>query len=84
MALKKDEAMVVINTNPIFALQILAHMLVKRTDEAYNSQTQTMQACAEPPHPVSGKAHKEDDRSDKKQLPNPLNSAAYTKIKGPK
>jgi len=38
----------------------------------------------QPSHPVSGKAHKEEDRSDKKQLPNPLIPAAYTTIKSPK
>lgn len=34
---------------PYFSLQILAGMLLKKTDEAYNSQT--LQACAELSHP---------------------------------
>lgn len=40
-------------------------MLVKKTNEIYNSQTQTLQAYADPSHPVSGKASKEKARSDK-------------------
>lgn len=82
MVLKKDEAMVVMNTNPIFHSANSGRYVVKQTNEAYNSQT--LQACAEPSHPVSGKAHKKEDRSDKNQFLNPLNSAAYTKTKAPK
>lgn len=64
MVLKADETMVVMNTNPIFHSANSAGVFVKWTNEGYNSQTKTLHACADPSHPVSGKAHKEKDLFD--------------------